>query len=237
MSKKTVDLKQIQKQLYEKLKPSGWADVLKTFVMGDEFLDILKTLWAENQDGQHFTPGLKQIFRAFEECPYDQLKVVVLGQDPYAHAGVADGIAFSCGNTDKIEPTLNYIFKEIGDTVYKGEYGGDKNLDRWSNQGMLLLNLTLTTHVGTPGMHHTLWAPFLAHVLDQLAFKHMGLVYMFMGNKAKAWAKSVPQSNYKFITTHPISAASSQKDHWDSGNVFNQINVVLKQQYDTEIIW
>ncbi len=233
----SVDLKDYQKQMYEKLKPSGWAEVLKTFIMGDEFLDILKTLWDESQNGERFTPGLKQVLRAFEECPYDQLKVIILGQDPYPQAGVADGIAFSCSNTKKPQPSLKYIFKEIGETVYKAECEKDPDLKRWSNQGVLMLNIAFTTHVGTPGMHYKLWAPFLAHVLDQLAFKHMGLIYVFMGAKARDWAKSVPQSNYKFITTHPASAAHNNKESWDSGNVFNQVNVVLKQQHDCEITW
>lgn len=237
MSDKKVDLKEIQKQLYEKLKPSGWGDVLKAFIMGDEFLDILKELWAQNQDGLRFTPGLKQIFRAFEECPYDKVKVIMIGQDPYPQAKVADGIAFSCSNVEKPQPSLKYMFKEIDATVYDGQYDGDLDLARWSNQGILMLNTALTTHIGSVGVHYKLWAPFIAYVLDQLAFKHMGLLYVFMGAKAKAYSKSVPNNNYKFITTHPASAAHNNQEAWDSGDVFNQINVVLKQQYDLEIDW
>lgn len=233
----SVDLKDIQKQMYEKLKPSGWGDVLKAFIMGDEFLDILKVLWDESQEGQRFTPGLKQVLRAFEECPYNKLKVVIMGQDPYPTADVADGIAFSCGNTKDVQPTLRYMFKEIEHTVYKGAYAWEKDLTRWSNQGVLMLNVALTTQVGIMGRHYLLWRPFIAYVLDRLAFNHMGLAYVFMGTKAKDWSKSIPNNNYKFVTTHPATASNNTPEVWDSGNVFNQVNVVLQEQHGVEIEW
>lgn len=77
----TVNLDEIKAKLYEKLKPSGWGDKLKTFIMSDDFDKILRKLLAEVKDGQRFTPVLKQVFRAFEECPYKDLKVVMIGQD------------------------------------------------------------------------------------------------------------------------------------------------------------
>lgn len=77
----TVDLNDIKFKLYEKLKASGWADKLKTFILSDDFDKILNYLLKEARAGQRFTPPIKQIFRAFEECPYDKLKVVVIGQD------------------------------------------------------------------------------------------------------------------------------------------------------------
>ena len=76
-----IDLLEVQVKLYERLKPSGWGDILRTFIMSDDFVKILKTLHGQAKQGQRFTPPLKQIFRAFEECPYKDLKVVVIGQD------------------------------------------------------------------------------------------------------------------------------------------------------------
>ena len=77
----TVDIKDVQKKLYEKLKPSGWDLILRSFVMGDEFEHILNRLLKESSDGKHFTPRVKQLFRCFEECPYKDLRVIVIGQD------------------------------------------------------------------------------------------------------------------------------------------------------------
>lgn len=76
-----VDLDQVKLKIYEKLKPSGWGDKLKTFIMSDDFSTILKYLLKDAREGKRFTPQLKQVFRAFEECPYDKLKVVMMGQD------------------------------------------------------------------------------------------------------------------------------------------------------------
>jgi uracil-DNA glycosylase len=77
----TIDLDEIKLKLYEKLKPSGWGDKLKTFIMSEDFDKILKQLLKEAKANNRFTPPLKQVFRAFEECPYKDLKVIMLGQD------------------------------------------------------------------------------------------------------------------------------------------------------------
>ena len=76
-----VNLEDVQQKLYEKLVPSGWGNKLKTFILSDDFRSILETLLQESQAGNRFTPVIKQLFRAFEECPYDDLKVVVINQD------------------------------------------------------------------------------------------------------------------------------------------------------------
>lgn len=142
-----INIESLQGKLYEKLKPSGWGDKLKTFIGSDDFISIIKVLVKEVEEGKRFTPTLKQVFRAFEECPYDNLKVVMIGQDPYNQPFAADGIAFSCSNLDKAEASLRFIHKEIDRTVYKGGYVGPNDLKVWSNQGILLLNTALTTNI------------------------------------------------------------------------------------------
>lgn len=77
----TIDLTEVRNKLYERLKPSGWADKLKGFILSDDFDKILKYLLKEAQQGRRFTPVLKQVFRAFEECPYEKTRIVLLGQD------------------------------------------------------------------------------------------------------------------------------------------------------------
>lgn len=233
-----INLKDIQFKLYEKLKPSGWADKLKGFLLSDSFYNILEILYKEAQEGKRFTPPLKQIFRAFEECPYNELKVIMIGQDPYPYLNVADGIAFSCGNDKKIQASLRYIFKDIETNVYPNEgYTWDPDLARWSNQGVLLLNTALTTSVNKVGQHYQLWQPFIAYVLDTLAFSDNGLVYVFMGKKAQEWMKSVPQSNHLLTSTHPAFAAHTGAESWDSNNLFGRINAILKKYYGKEIVW
>ena len=232
-----VNIKDVQQKLYERLKPSGWGDKLKVFLLSDEFNTILTTLLRESQAGEKFTPVIKQIFRAFEECPYEELKVVMIGQDPYPKAEVADGIAFSCSNTQEVQASLRYMFIEIESTVYPEGYEWDPNLARWSNQGVLMLNTALTTGVGKIGKHVDLWKPFIAFLLDVLAHSNSGLVYAFLGSKAREWAKNVPANNFKCFATHPASAAYRGQAGWDSGNLFNQVNQILYQNNGVKITW
>lgn len=234
----TINLEEIKGKLYEKLKPSGWGDKLKTFIMSDDFDKILRKLLAEVKDGQRFTPVLKQVFRAFEECPYKDLKVVMIGQDPYPYTGVADGIAFSCANTGKPEASLRYIFKEVADTVYPdGGSNWDPDLKRWSNQGILMLNIAFTTTIGKVGQHYAIWQPFLAFLFDILMYQNPGLIYVFMGKKAQEWAESIPDNNFKIFTTHPAFAAHMDAERWDSGDMFRKVSNLVKKQYAYDIIW
>lgn len=233
----TVDLEEIKLKLYEKLKPSGWGDKLKTFIMSEDFDNILKQLLKEAQQGNRFTPVLKQLFRAFEECPYNDLKVVMMGQDPYPHINVADGIAFSCSNTGKIEASLKFMYKELEDTVYKDGFTWDPDLKRWSNQGILMLNCALTTTIGKVGSHYKLWQPFLAFVFDVLMYNNPGLVYVFLGKKAQEWAESVPDNNFKIFASHPASAAHGNLERWDSGDMYNKISTTVQKQFGYKIVW
>jgi uracil-DNA glycosylase len=234
----TVDLEQIKTKLYEKLKPSGWGDKLKTFIMSEDFDKILRYLLAEARDGRRFTPPLKYIFRAFEECHYDKLKVVVLGQDPYPQLDTADGIAFSCSLKDKPEASLRYILKEVEDTVYPMQgYTWNNDLKQWSNQGILMLNTAFTTTIGKVGQHYILWQPFLSFLLDILTFQNPGLVYVFLGKKSQEWMESIPDNNWKVFASHPASAAYMAAERWDSGDLFNKINKILKDNYNETIKW
>jgi uracil-DNA glycosylase len=233
-----VNIEDVKVKLHERLKASGWGNKLKTFILSDDFDKILNQLLYEAKDGRRFTPQVKQMFRAFEECPYGELKVVIIGQDPYPYPKVADGIAFSCSNTGKVEASLRYMFKEVEDTVYpQGGYTWDPDLKRWSNQGILILNTALTTTIGKVGQHYSLWQPFLAFLFDILMYQNPGLIYVFMGKVAAGWAESVPENNWKLFCTHPASAAHNNMEKWDSGDIFNKINDLTHKHYKTKITW
>lgn len=232
---KEIDLKEIQYKLYDSLKDSGWSNILKVFILSDEFLKILDYLWEESYNNRKFTPILKQLFRAFTECPYDDLRVVIVGQDPYPQIYAADGIAFSCSNKDKIEVSLKFIFQEIQKTVYhEKDYVRDKDLKRWSNQGILLLNTALTTEIRKIGKHVEIWKPFINFLFDQLNSNKQDLIYVFMGKKAESFTKSINEDkNNIIITSHPASGAYRGKKGWESNDLFNKINQKLKDP----IVW
>jgi uracil-DNA glycosylase len=234
--KNEINIEELQAKLYEKLKPSGWGDKLKTFIMSDDFISIIKYLVNEVEEGRRFTPTLKQLFRCFEECPYDKLKVVMMAQDPYPQAFVADGIPFSCSNLDKPEASLRYIHKELHDTITM-DYKPFNDLKAWSNQGILMLNTALTTTIGKTGVHYALWQPFIAFVLDILTFQNPGLIYVFVGRKAQDWAESIPDNNWKLTCSHPASAGYSNLPNWDSDRVFQKITALTEKHFNQKIIW
>ena len=235
MSSQTVDLKEVQEKLIDKLRDSGWADKLKSFLMSSEFSEVLKTLHSMKDEGKRFTPPLKHVFSAFEECPYRDLKVVVIGQDPYPQLGVADGIAFSCSNTGKIEKSLQYMHASIKETVDVG-YVGSADLSPWVEQGVLMLNSALTTTIGKPGTHQELWQPFIAYLLDILTHAKDNLVYVFLGKKAQEFADMVPDSNCKIMVSHPASAAYNGSK-WDCNDMWNKINQHLEENGQQRISW
>ena len=237
-----INLKEIQTKLYESLIPSGWGVKLKVFLLSEEFHHILQTLYDQSKSGIRFTPQIKHLFRFLEECPYNKLNVVFMGQDPYPgiYEGitVADGISFSCRNTRMVQPSLRYMFKEIEETVYPLEgYEWDPDLTRWANQGVLMMNTALTTSINKVGSHYELWKPFIEYLFDVLAFGSPNIIYVFCGKKAKEWEDSVPNNNFKITCTHPASAAHNSQEKWDSGDLFNRINIRLYSTNGYKIKW
>ncbi len=219
-----MDLEEVKQKMFAKLEPSGWDKIFKSFIFSSDFNDILTKLYTQSQDGKRFTPPLKQVFRAFEECPYDKLQVVIIGQDPYPQLDVADGISFSCGNTRKLQPSLRYILEEVNRTIYNDHPGSiDPDLTRWANQGVLMLNTALTVEVGKIGSHYDIWKSFTAYLLDWLNTHDSGLVYLYMGKKAQEWSDLTDDNlNTKYFVKHPASAAYNG-GKWDSEAVFMKI--------------
>ena len=233
-----LEIEEIKQKMFNKLEPSGWGRIFKSFIFSSEFEKIIIELYKQSVEDKRFTPPLKQVFRAFEECPYHELQMVIVGQDPYPQLGVADGIAFSCSNTNKLQPSLRYILDEVNKTVYNGEQiSTDVDLKRWSNQGILLLNTALTTEVGKIGAHYNIWKPFTAYLLDWLNNYNPGLIYVYMGKKAEEWSDLTNDTtSYKFTVKHPASAAYSGSK-WDSDNIFMRTRAVVKKMSGKSINW
>jgi uracil-DNA glycosylase len=232
-----MEIESIKQKMFDKLEPNGWGRIFKSFIFSSEFDDILNKLYTLSQEDKRFTPPLKQVFRAFEECPYDKLQVVIIGQDPYPQLGVADGISFSCSNTNKLQPSLKFILQEVDRTVYNGHLVSDElDLARWSNQGILMLNTALTVEVGKIGSHYNIWKPFTAYLLDWLNNYNPGLIYVYMGKKAEEWSDLTTNTQYKFFVKHPASAAYNGSK-WDSDDIFNKISSIVTNTTGNIITW
>ena len=224
----TVDLSEIKDKLIQRLSISGWSSKLRGFIMSRDFDKNQETLYNEREAGKRFTPPLKHVFSAFELCPLDQLKVVIIGQDPYPQLGVADGMAFSCGITQKPQPSLKNVFEAIEETVYQGyPTYQDPDLTRWAKQGVLLLNTALTCQVDKVGSHYDIWQDFIMYTLDMLSLTNSGLVFILLGAKAQELESVIGPNHYVLKASHPASAAYT-KTVWDCKDVFNESNKIIE---------
>lgn len=231
---------QVIDKLQEMLRPSGWHNLLKGFLVSEDFKNIIANLEALVKDNKRFTPPLRQVFRAFQLCPLEELKMVIVGQDPYPQLGVADGIAFSCGNTMKLEASLRYIHKAVIDTVYQGKLDIKElspDLSCWANQGVLLMNTSLTTEIGKIGKHLNLWKGFTAYVIDMLNCQEKRLVWVFLGKKAQEYSDLVNDRHVKIFASHPASAAYQGERTWDCNDIFNKANEKLVELQYPPVKW
>lgn len=227
MKKLDIDINNLREKLIEKIEPAGWEPALSPFINGLSFDIIMNSLVSLVESGRRFTPKFKDIMNAFVECPYDDLKVIVIGQDPYPQLGVADGIAFSCSRKGKIEKSLQYINKAAGTNHI--------DLRCWANQGVLLLNTAFTCEVNKIGSHYNLWKPYVEYLFDLINKHKKDLPVVMMGRKAEEWERYF--SNHTlFKVTHPASAAY-RGGEWDCKDVFNKVNDHLEKHGKDRIVW
>jgi uracil-DNA glycosylase len=178
---------------------------------------------------------MKNLFRAFRECPYQDLKAVIIGTDPYPQMGVADGIPFSCSLTGKEQPTLRYIFNAIEREYQLEDYKRNPDLKRWANQGVLMLNAALTCKIGVAGSHLAIWRPFTAYLLDVLNTDTRGIVFVFLGPEAREFMDLIGDHHYKITASDPSYVNPGGK--WDNKNLFSEINKIIKENNNESINW
>ena len=227
-------------KLISRLQESGWGEVLRLFLNSEDFTKIIAKLYDLSTGDKKFTPPLKYVFRAFEQCAWSKTKVVMIGQDPYFTPGVADGIAFSCGLTGKAQPSLKYMFNAINPSIEQ-----DPDLTRWANQGVLLLNSALTVEISKPGTHYDIWKDFLIYVIDQICSKKEDVLFVLLGKQAETFREYIESpilgaSAYQhpiISVSHPASAAYKKDKDWDGGHVFNDINSWLASKNLGGISW
>ena len=172
------------------------------------FESLVAALHAEKAAGKVIYPPGKLIFRAFELCPFDKVKVVILGQDPYHNPGQAMGLSFSVPDSVPAPPSLKNIFAEIeSDTAVK--MSGRTNLEPWARQGVLLLNAILTVRAGQAASHSNLgWQQFTDAVITRLSERRSGIVYMLWGNFARGKASLINAgANCILEAAHPSPLA------------------------------
>ena len=167
------------KNLIANLRPTGWYDLLKVFLVSSDFSDIVDQLVDQVKDDVRFTPPLKQVFAPFQHCPLDSLEVVILAQGPYQRLGIADGLALSSSSTETPEE-LQRILDAI-QLEFEHKSTGKPSLKRWAQQGVLLLNQSLTTQLDREAKHLELWNPFFRYLLDRLPHRNERTPWVLYG--------------------------------------------------------
>lgn len=218
-----------------KIEPSWAAHLSGEFEKG-YFAELTTFVKKEYREGSVY-PAPANIFRAFELCPFDKVKVVILGQDPYHGTGQANGLAFAVGGEQALPPSLRNIFKEIESDLQKPLVRRSGDLSRWAEQGVLLLNATLTVRAHAAGSHQERgWERFTDAVIRALSEEREHLVFMLWGNYAKAKGAHIDRSKHLVLeSSHPspFSAASG----FFGSRPFSKANEYLTAHGQTPIDW
>jgi len=214
----------------------SWKQHLQQEFQKPYFLQLTESVRREYRAGACYPPG-SQIFNAFRLCPFDHVKVVILGQDPYHEPGQAHGLSFSVQDGVLLPPSLMNIFKEINaDLGTPIPTSGD--LTRWAQQGVLLLNATLTVRAHMANSHATLgWQNFTDAAIQALAREREHIVYMLWGGFARSKAYMIDrQRNLVLESVHP-SPLSANRGGWFGQHQFSRCNQYLQQQGLQPIKW
>ncbi len=217
-----------------KIEPS-WKEVLNEEFEKSYFKELSDFVKSEYKKGAVY-PAPKNIFKAFDSCPFDKVKVVIIGQDPYHGIGQANGLCFAVNSAVPIPPSLRNIFKEI-ESDLKVKTNNDGDLTRWSNQGILLLNATLTVRANSPGSHQGKgWEEFTDSVIDKLSHNKENLVFILWGNYAKKKGVNIDRSKHLVLEAQHPSPFSAHNGFFGCKH-FSKTNEYLKKNGNKEVDW
>ncbi len=197
-----------------------------------DYYKNLKLFVDEQYATQTVYPPREKIFNAFKLTPYDDVKVVILGQDPYHGENQAHGLAFSVQHGIKVPPSLVNIYKEID-----GEKRVSGNLESWAKQGVLLLNTVLTVEAGKAGSHRNKgWEKFTDEIIKSINKKDTPIVFLFWGKPAQAKASLITNPIHHVLTAPHPSPLSAHTGFFGC-NHFKLANDILEQTGQTPINW
>lgn len=218
-----------------KLHPS-WLNQLADEFDKEYFQKLKEFLQNELKSGKTLYPPNKQIFAALDACPFDKVKVVIIGQDPYHGPNQANGLCFSVNRQIPNPPSLVNIFKEL-----QKEYGyqyphGD--LSSWAEQGVLLLNATLTVEAHKAGSHQNKgWETFTDKIIEKLNDNHEHIVFLLWGGYARKKGKHIDRKKHLVLETGHPSPLSANRGLWFGNQHFTKCNSYLEANNISPIDW
>ncbi len=214
---------------------SSWKVRLEVEFEMPYFQELTRFIKSEYASGVVYPPG-KEIFRAFDSCDFETLKVVIIGQDPYHGEGQANGLCFSVREGVKMPPSLINIFKEIQQDLGK-PFPANGDLGRWARQGVLLLNATLTVRASSPGSHQNKgWEIFTDSVIRRISEEKENIVFILWGAYAQKKGEVIDRNKHFVIMSPHPSPFSADRGFFGS-RPFSKANDYLKSKGLTGIEW
>lgn len=241
--KKKTSKTQITIPTQEKLSLSNlihepsWSKHLQEIFQSKNFQTVEQFLNNQWSTGQVTYPPNHLIFEAFNQTPFDKVKVVLLGQDPYHDDGQAHGLAFSVPKTVKtLPPSLKNIYKELANDISGFKIPNHGCLEKWAQSGVLLLNTSLTVEPHLPNSHSRIgWAQFTDSIIELLSNQRQGLVFLLWGGFAHSKEKLIDQSKHTIIKTAHPSPLSFKK--FANCKCFSLVNSALEKYGQQPIDW
>ena len=231
--------------IWEKFKHQfhpSWHAKMRPFIESDECDKIYAFLKAESKRGKQVAPLSMHVWRCFFETPLDELKVVMVGMAPYHtlknDAPVADGLLMGCSITEQLQPSLDQYYGAMEREFYDGmnlSIIKDPDVTHLAQQGVLMLNASLTTEINKAGSHMELWEPFIKYLFEEI-INHLGVPIIFLGKDASKYKKYTGIFTHVFEITHPASA-SYKGTEWDTEGVFLKVNRLLEENNGFSVQW
>ena len=214
---------------------ASWKNALEDEFSKPYFKELTDFVRSEYKSKTVYPPaGL--IFNAFDSCPFDQVKVVIIGQDPYHGSGQAHGLCFSVQEGVRTPPSLHNIYKELKQDIGK-EIPSHGNLQHWADQGVLMLNATLTVLAGQAGSHQKKgWEQFTDAAIQKLSDEREGLVFLLWGNYAKQKGSVIDRSKHHVLESAHPSPFSAHSGFF-GGKHFSKANDSLLSRLEVPIEW
>ena len=214
----------------------SWKKVAAEYGLKEILKPIRKKISEVSSKNKTIHPSSKDIFRAFELTPFENVRIIILGQDPYHGPNQANGLAFSVNSEVRFPPSLLNIFKEYS-TDLKLPIPKDGNLSAWAERGVLLLNSILTVESGSPGSHKDFgWEEFTNQIIKALSDKKTNLVFILWGSYAQSKKILIDSSKHFIIATPHPSPLSAHRGFFGS-KPFSKANDFLRKNKKEEIDW
>lgn len=222
--------------MIENLKSQDWQVILEEELGQNYFKELTKFVANEYEETQCY-PTKRDIFQAFNSCNFVDVKVVIIGQDPYHGFGQANGLCFSVSDGVAFPPSLKNVFKEI-ETDVNTPVPFSGNLERWASQGVFLLNSILTVQEGKPESHKNKgWEKFTDFVIQQLSNKEDPIVFLLWGTLAKKKGAKINRTKHFVLESGHPSPLSANRGFWFGNQHFSKTNSVLIKNNKTPISW